>query len=335
MLTLARHIAGGYLPTAAELAELLDAPDAVWKRLFALAGRVTRKHKGDLVYVRGIIEISSHCRRECQYCGLNRYHTSLPRYRMPADEIVQTALEGWQAGYKTVVLQSGEDAWFTPQRLCDVIRAIKAAAPGIAVTGSFGELPDEAYAMLREAGCDRYLLKHETASPHLYRRLHPDSRLADRLHALKTLKQLGFETGGGFMVGLPGQTTKTLARDLLLLKSIGCDMAGIGPFIPCPGTPLEGAPAGSPDRTRQVVALCRLLLPEANLPATTSLGVLSKRERNKVFQNGANVIMKKLTPPAYRALYEIYPADYSHIQAIKTEREQLNALLTELGKTYD
>lgn len=335
MIALARRIADGYVPTVRELAALLDAPDGVWEDLFALAAAVTQAHKGSLVNVRGIIEFSSHCRRECRYCGLNRFHTSLPRYRMTVDEVAETAAAGWRAGYKTVVLQSGEDPWFTKERLCTLVRAVKDAAPGMAVTGSFGELPDGTYAALREAGCDRYLLKHETADPVLYRQLHPESTLDTRIHCLQTLKKLGYETGGGFMVGLPGQTSQTIASDLLLLHSIPCDMAGIGPFVPCPGTPLSAALPGSPVRTRRAVALCRLLLPEANLPATTSLGVLDASERDSVFQSGANVIMKKLTPPKYRAMYEIYPADYSHIQAIDTERQQLNALLDGLGKCYD
>lgn len=335
MIALARRMADGYVPSVPELAGLLDAPDTVWAEIFALAAAVTRSHKGSLINVRGIIEFSSHCRRECRYCGLNRFHTDLPRYRMTIAEIAETAAAGWAAGYKTVVLQSGEDTWFTTERLCEMVRAVKKKAPGIAVTGSFGELPDEAYAALRQAGCDRYLLKHETADPALYRTLHPESTLDTRIHCLQTLKKLGFETGGGFMIGLPGQTSETAAQDLLLLHSIGCDMAGIGPFVPSPGTPLKDAPPGSPERTRRAVALARLLLPEANLPATTSLGVLDKNERDRVFDSGANVIMKKLTPPQYRALYEIYPADYSNIQSIETERRQLNALLKSLGKTYD
>lgn len=335
MIALAQRMADGYRPTAAELAALLDAPAEVWQDVFALAAQVTKARKGDMVHVRGIIEFSSHCRRECQYCGLNRFHTDLPRYRMTIDEIAETAAAGCQAGYKTVVLQSGEDTWFTTERLCEMIQAVKSAAPGVVVTGSFGELPDNAYAALRQAGCDRYLLKHETADLALYRTLHPESRLADRIHALQTLKSLGFETGGGFMIGLPGQTSETVAQDLLLLADIPCDMAGIGPFVPCPGTPLADAPPGSPERTRRAVALCRLLLPDANLPATTSLGVLDKNERDSVFGSGANVIMKKLTPPQYRAQYEIYPADYSHIQSIAAERQQINALLEGLGKCYD
>lgn len=335
MITLARRMADGYRPTAEELSAMLDAPAAVWTEIFALAASVTREHKGDVVFVRGIIEFSSHCRRECQYCGLNRYHTDLARFRMSVAEIAETAAAGWQAGYKTVVLQSGEDMWFTTERLCEMVRAVKTEAPDMIVTGSFGELPDDAYAALRQAGCDRYLLKHETADPALYRTLHPESRLSDRVHALQTLKSLGFETGGGFMIGLPGQTSGTVAQDLLLLADIPCDMAGIGPFVPCPGTPLADAPPGSAERTRRAVALCRLLLPDANLPATTSLGVLDKRERDSIFGSGANVIMKKLTPPQYRAQYEIYPADYAHIESIAAERQQINTLLTGLGKRYD
>ncbi|MBE7031203.1 MAG: [FeFe] hydrogenase H-cluster radical SAM maturase HydE [Ruminococcaceae bacterium] len=327
-------MADGYLPDEEMLAGLFALPSDEWEEIFALAGRVTEAHKGNVVFVRGIVEFSSHCRRECAYCGLNRFNTKLERFRLTDDQIVETALSGFAAGYKTAVLQSGEDAVFTAERLAGIVSRIKHQAP-MAITMSAGEMPREDYAILREAGCDRYLLKHETADETLYRTLHPESELSDRVACLRSLKELGFETGGGFMIGLPGQTARTIAKDLLLLRSIPCDMAGIGPFIAHPDTPLGGCENGSPYVARQAVALARLLLPDANLPATTSLGVLSKTELSKIFSGGANVIMKKLNPPALREQYNIYPAEFSKCGDTVAERKELEQMLTSLGKTFD
>ncbi len=324
------RIAAGFLPDEAQLCELLLADADVWARIYRVAGALA----GDVVYVRGIIEFSSHCRRACRYCGLNRTNRSLARYRMTPDEIVDLAVAGYDAGYKTVVLQSGEDAYFTAERLSDIVRRIKRARP-VAVTLSAGEFSHDGYARMRDAGCDRYLLKHETADPALYQALHPDSSLEARLSCLRDLKSLGFETGGGFMVGLPGQTASTLARDLRTVASIPCDMAGVGPFIPHPDTPLKGSAPGSVELTKRCVALLRLLLPDANLPATTALGVLSGEGNADIFSCGANVIMKKLTPPNLIAKYSIYPADFGGMQGMLEERARLNQFLEGLGKRHD
>lgn len=302
--------------------------------LFARAKKLTDEVKGDLVNVRAIIEYSSYCGRNCAYCGLNRENTSLTRYRMQPEEIIDTAIEAADAGYKTVVLQSGEDAFYTTDVICDIIKEIKQKRD-IAVTLSSGEMSREAYDAIRKSGCDRYLLKHETSDPLLFALLHPDCSFAKRAAALRTLKELGFETGGGFMIGLPGQTLETIASDLLFLSSVPCDMAGIGPFIPHPQTPLGGEKPGSCELTLRAVAIARLLMPEINLPATTSLGVLDLEERNRVFGGGANVIMKKVTPEKYRALYEIYPVSYGKIKSIAEEREEINLLLKSIGKTFD
>lgn len=320
-------------PTYGDILDALDISKS-GNELYEQARKLTEEVKGDMVNVRAIIEYSSYCRRNCAYCGLNCKNTALPRYRMAPEEIIQTALEATDAGYKTIVLQSGEDSAFSTDVICSIIKEIKSKRD-VAVTLSSGEMSREAYSEVRKSGCDRYLLKHETSDPNLYSQLHSGYSLKSRVQCLRDLKELGFETGGGFMIGLPGQTLKIIADDLMLLASIPCDMAGIGPFIPHPETPLKDAESGSCELTLRAVALMRLLLPEINLPATTSLGVLDLEERNRVFAGGANVIMKKVTPPRYREMYEIYPVDYGKIKTITEEREEINSLLKSIGKSYD
>lgn len=308
------------------LVELLGRED--FAPIYAQADQVRREAVGNTVHIRALLEISNHCRRVCTYCGLRAPRTDLPRYRMTPEEILSAACEGAAVGYRTIVLQSGEDPWFTPKILGEVVREIKAKT-GMAVTLGCGEMSRADYAYLKEAGADRYLLKHETAHPQLYRSLHPDSTLEQRVGCLRTLKALGFETGSGFMVGLPGQTLDTLAQDLLLLASIPCDMAGIGPFLPHPDTPLRGGTAGDPELTRRCVALARLLLPTAHLPATTALTV--RGDNGQVFSGGANVVMRKITPNSYKRMYEIYPAQLPDTD-IPAQRHQLEEQIRNLGR---
>lgn len=315
-------------PTRAELAALLRLED--FSPVYARADQIRRASVGDTVHLRAIVEFSNYCRRDCGYCGLNRRNAGARRYRMTPEEIVSTARAAYQAGYRTLVMQSGEDPFFTPSLLADIIREI--VSTGMVVTVSCGEMPPEAYETLRRAGASRYLLKHETADPDLYARLHPDGTLAERVACLRSLKELGFETGSGFMVGLPGQSMETLADDLLLLRELRCDMAGIGPFIPHPATPLNGGQAGSPELTKRCVALARLLLPECNLPATTALGVLNGREKDDVFSCGANVVMRKVTPDRYKHQYEIYPARLEPTRILE-DRALLERQVRALGRT--
>ena len=287
------------------------------------------QYKGDEIQIRAILEFSNYCRRHCAYCGLNAENTALRRYRMAPDEIVEKCREAWQVGYRTVVLQSGEDPYYTPAILGEIVKEIKRT--GIFVTLSCGEMSYDDYRYLKQCGADRYLLKHETADPAIYAALHPCGTFAARVQALKNLKALGYETGSGFMIGLPGQTLETIAADLLLLRELGCDMAGIGPFLPHPATRLKDQPPGSGELTRRAVALARLLLPQANLPATTSLGVLDAQGRDLVFSCGANVIMKKITPDAYRPYYEIYPTPASKTD-VSGDRKALEEQIRRLGK---
>lgn len=312
--------------------------------VYEAADEVRHEYVGDVVHLRAIIEFSNVCKRQCRYCGLNRENRELPRFRMSHEEIVETARQAVAAGYRTIVLQSGEDDYFTAERLGAIIAEIKSLnvggserpsmdhSPETAVTVSCGERSRDDLAYLREKGADRYLLKHETADPGLYAKLHPCGTLRQRVDCLKTIRELGYETGSGFMVGLPGQTLETIAEDLLLLKEIPCKMAGIGPFISNPKTPLAGEKNGDPELARRAVAIARLLLPEANLPLTTALSVLSTAEgkpagaghagqRENPFAFGANVIMKKVTPDEYKAAYEIYPADFAATNIIEDRRE--------------
>ena len=309
------------------LEDLLVRPD--FQEVYQAADAVRRQTVGDTVHIRALLEFSNYCRRRCRYCGLNAAHKQT-RYRMTAEEILASAQEASAAGYRTLVMQSGEDPGFPLKLLGEVIREIKSRT-GMAVTVSCGEMAEEDYAYLRRCGADRYLLKHETADPALYDQLHPCGTLGNRVGCLRTLKRLGFETGGGFMVGLPGQTPAVIARDLLLLRSIPCDMAGIGPFIAHPATDLRGCPNGSTELTKRAMSLARLLLPGANLPATTALGVLDGEEKSDVFSCGANVVMKKITPDPYKQLYEIYPSSMGKTD-VAGERRQLEQQIRALGR---
>ena len=257
-----------------KIAELLALED--FSPVYREADRVRREAVGDTVHIRAIIEFSNICSRQCIYCGLNCRNSELERFRMSREEIVRSAKAAVDAGYRTIVLQSGEDRSYPVERLGEIVEAVKSiGSEPPAVTLSCGEMSHEDYEYLRQKGADRYLLKHETADPELYGKLHPCGTLEDRVKCLRDLKALGYETGSGFMIGLPGQTLETVADDLLLLKDIGCHMAGIGPFIANPKTPLAGARNGDPELTRRAVAIARLLLPHANLPVTTSLSVLT------------------------------------------------------------
>lgn len=295
--------------------------------LLDLADSVKTKHFGNKVYIRAIVEFSSYCRCSCAYCGLN-CNADLPRYRMSFDEILESAREVYSAGYQTLILQSGEDSFFTCDLLCDLIKQIVVACPGMAITLSLGEREVWEYERFYECGGNRYLLKHETSDEDLYFKLHGVS-IDNRLACSRALKEIGYELGSGFMIGLPGQTSKTLAQDILLLKELGVDMAGIGPFIASPLTELKGEENGSAELTLKILALTRLVLPKIHLPSTTALNVLGGR--NNALFCGANVIMQKATPFAYRDLYEIYPGREAPKIPLKQQFLDLKNDLNEMG----
>lgn len=310
-----------------ELAELLALKD--FGPVYRKADQVQREQKGDIVHIRAIIEFSNICKRQCAYCGLNCNNRKVSRYRMPWEEAADIARQAVEAGYKTIVLQSGEAPDPQIQELGRLVSRIKDM--GAAVTVSCGELTFEELQYLKERGADRYLLKHETADPILYKKLHPCGTLKERIQCLRNISSLGYETGSGFMIGLPGQSLETIAEDLLLLKELNCQMAGIGPFIPHPDTVLAGEREGSAELTKRAVALARLILPKANLPVTTALGVIDQREKENAFACGANVIMKKVTPDPYRAAYEIYPAKLEKCN-IAEDRKKLEQQIRDLDR---
>lgn len=274
--------------------------------LFAAADRVRKKYVGDEVYLRGLIEFSSYCKNNCCYCGLRRDNKQAKRYRLSQHEIVDRARLAAHIGYKTVVLQSGEDDWFSTQRLAVLIQEIKKL--DLAVTLSVGERTREEYAALRQAGADRYLLRIETTDKALYEKWDPGMSWDNRARCLRDLKDLGYEVGSGSLVGLPGQTPESLAEDLLFFKSLPVDMAGIGPFIPHPQTPLgTQSAAGHLELSLKMMALMRLLLPDINIPATTAMESLHPQGRLLALQSGANVLMPNVTDMASQERYNLYP----------------------------
>jgi len=293
-------------PSPVWLIPLLDCTEADAPALYAAADRKRAEHMGDAVHLRGLIEFSNVCRKDCAYCGLRRENHVLERYRLTPKVIIDTATVAEKLGYRSVVLQSGEDPWFTAERLAEIIREIKTTT-NLAVTLSAGERDRETYRIWREAGADRYLLRIETTDPALFSALHPDDDLRERMHCLYNLRELGYQLGSGVMVGLPGQTAEHLARDVIWLHELGAEMIGVGPFIPHPNTPLHAAEGGTVERTLRLVAVLRLVFPDAHIPATTAMGSLHPLGRERALQAGANVVMPNVTPSAQRAKYEIYP----------------------------
>jgi biotin synthase len=296
-----------------------DNPERL-NTLWGWADETRRLNVGDTIHLRGLVEISSRCGRQCAYCGLRAGNDSLTRYRMQPAEIMESARQAVALGYGTVVLQAGEDFGLTCQWVTDVVRQIKSETP-LAVTLSLGERTNAELEAWRNVGADRYLLRFETSDPELFELIHPrrDQRAAGRIPLLRHLKQLGYEVGSGIMVGLPGQTYESVARDIDLFRELDLDMIGLGPFIPHPQTPLgsgELKPFVSPQQqvpnseliVYKAVALTRLVRPDANIPSTTALATINKRNGRELgLQRGANVLMPNLTPVKYRKLYQIYP----------------------------
>lgn len=258
------------------------------------------------VFMRGLIEISSYCAQNCSYCGIRRDNDNAERYRLDIDQILACCKEGYDLGYRTFVLQGGEDPYYTDERLVELLTAVKSKYDDIAITLSLGERSYDSYKLLKEAGADRYLLRHETASKALYESLHPDMSFENRRQCLQDLKSLGFQVGAGFMVGLPNQTAEDLVEDLLYLKELEPHMVGIGPFIPHSETPIGHNPGGTVEQTLLMLSLVRLMLPKALLPSTTALGTIDERGREKALKVGANVVMPNLSPTDVRAKYELY-----------------------------
>lgn len=290
---------------ASKLRYFLRGGDDEWLRNEAM--RIRLKTKGEEILTRGLIEISNHCRNNCLYCGIRAGQCHVVRYRMTADEIAATANYAATQGFGTVVLQGGEDPTHTAEWVAGVVSRIRNDQPDIAITLSLGERSREDYALWREAGANRYLLRHETAMKEHYGRLHPATMsFENRRRCLWDLKGLGYETGAGMMVGSPYQTEDNLIEDLRFLEELQPDMIGIGPFIHAEGTPFESFPDGSLQMTLRLISLLRIRHPYANIPATTALAAIQDNGRELGLKAGANVIMPNLTPQQYRENYRLY-----------------------------
>lgn len=296
------------------------------------AGRLCRVHYGRIVFIRGLIEFTNYCKNDCFYCGIRRSNKKADRYRLNQEEILTCCKAGQELGFKTFVLQGGEDFFFTDDRLTDLVKAVKAACPDCAVTLSVGERSRESYEKLFLAGADRYLLRHETADKGHYEMLHPgEMSFENRMRCLKDLKETGFQTGCGFMVGSPGQTTAHLVKDLRFLKEFAPHMVGIGPFLSHENTLFYDQPNGSVGLTLYLLSIIRLLLPKVLLPATTALGTAREGGREEGILHGANVVMPNLSPLRVRNKYMLYDKKLSTGSEAAESLELLKKSLSSIG----
>ncbi len=290
-----------------------------------------KKHYSNSVFVRGLIEISNICKNDCYYCGIRNSNHNCDRYRLSKEEILECCKEGYYLGFRTFVMQGGEDGTFTDEWLTDLIHSIKQNYPDCAVTLSLGERSKESYQKLFDSGADRYLLRHETADELHYSKLHPSSlTLENRLECLKNLKEIGFQTGCGFMVGSPYQTTKNLAQDLKFIEDFSPDMCGVGPFIPHKDTMFKDFTAGNADLCCYLLSIIRLIKPNILLPATTALGTVENDGREKGILCGANVVMPNLSPMSVRKKYALYDGKIStgeeSAQSLNNLKKSMNAI---------
>ena len=289
-----------------ELFSLFDVPESM-EYIKEEAVKIRKKYYGTKVFTRGLIEFTNYCKNNCYYCGIRRDNRNIERYRLTEKEILDCCANGEKLGFRTFVLQGGEDPWYTEERIADIVRKIKKAHPDCAITLSVGEKSKETYQTWKEAGADRYLLRHETANEEHYHMLHPDSmHLSNRKKCLYELKELGYQVGAGFMVGSPGQTWEHLAEDLVFLQELQPQMVGIGPFVPHHDTRFKEFPSGSVELTTYLVSILRLMNPHLLLPSTTALGTIDPRGREKGILAGANVVMPNLSPVAVRKDYSLY-----------------------------
>ena len=313
-----------------ELTELLkDDSQNEW--IFSLADKVRKENVGDDVHLRALIEFSNICKRNCKYCGLRFENKDVERYRLSPNDIIKTAQTAAEMGFKTVVLQSGEDSFFTRSVICDVIREIKNF--DIAVTLSVGERSFEDYKAFKESGADRYLIRIETTDKKLYENLHPHADFNNRVRCIKDIKSLGYELGTGCMVGLPNQTIESLADDILFFKEVNADMIGIGPFLPHPQTPLRDNAHGSFVLALKVMALTRILLKKVNIPATTAMETLNPNGRLIALKAGANVVMPNVTLCEYRKKYEIYPNKAGMKETPQESKKEIEEKIKSIGRT--
>lgn len=292
--------------TDAQLKTLLET-DQYDEDLRRAADAVRREHYGTDVYIRGLIEFTNYCKNDCLYCGIRRSNRCAERYRLTTEEILECCKEGYALGFRTFVLQGGEDPYFTDERICEIVSAIRKGYPDCAITLSIGEKSHESYKSYYEAGANRYLLRHETAAPAHYSRLHPSElTFENRRKCLFDLKAIGYQVGAGFMVGSPFQTTEHLIADLRFLQELQPDMIGIGPFLSHKDTPFAEYPNGDLALTLRLLGVLRLMHPKVLLPATTALGTLHPQGRELGLRTGANVVMPNLSPQSVREKYMLY-----------------------------
>ena len=294
--------------TDAELKALIETsdPDAA-ELLRKRADEVCRKYYGKKVFLRGLIEISSYCKNDCLYCGIRRSNKDAERYRLDREKIMLCAESGYELGFRTFVMQGGEDSYFTDDMMCGIISELRKKYPDCAITLSLGERSFESYKHMKDAGADRYLLRHEAANEDLYKKLHPSElSLQNRKDCLFQLKELGYQVGAGFMVGAPFQTTDDLIADLRFLQELQPQMIGIGPFVPHHCTPFADEKGGTLELTLRLLGILRLLFPKVLLPATTALGTIAPNGRELGLQTGCNVVMPNLSPVDVRKKYELY-----------------------------
>ena len=277
------------------------------EELFNKADAIRRERYGTDVYIRGLIEFTNYCKNNCYYCGIRAGNKNAIRYRLTKEEILSCSAEGYALGFRTFVLQGGEDPYFTDDKICDIVSSIREKYPDCAITLSIGEKSRDSYKAYFDAGANRYLLRHETATCEHYNMLHPSSMSLDvRKRCLYDLREIGYQVGSGFMVGSPYQTTENLVSDLRFLQDLSPDMIGIGPYITHKETPFADKPSGTLELTLRMIALLRIMFPYALLPATTALGSIHPEGREKGLKAGANVVMPNLSPVRVRKLYDLY-----------------------------
>ena len=294
--------------TLEEYERLIIGRNEEYARILAeKALRAKQSVYGNSVFIRGLVEISNYCKNNCIYCGIRRDNKACERYRLTKEQILSCCDEGYPLGFRTFVLQGGEDPYFTDERICEIVAEIKNRYPDCAVTLSLGEKSRESYQKMFDSGADRYLLRHETADKEHYEKLHPsDLSFDNRMECLQSLKEIGFQTGCGFMVGSPFQTARTLAKDLKFVEQFKPQMCGIGPFIPHRETPFAAERAGSVELTCYLLSIVRLISPSILLPSTTALGTADPIGREKGILSGANVVMPNLSPASVKGKYELY-----------------------------
>ena len=315
-----------------DLRYLLENRETVEEAVFEKARALTERHFHKKIYVRGLIEFTNYCHNNCYYCGIRRDNDEVARYRLTTEEMEAAVAVGAEAGFQTFVLQGGEDAYFTDERLADWLERIKKIQPGCAITLSVGERSRQSYARLKEAGADRFLLRHETYDPEHYKKLHPkEMERNKRLACLYELKALGYQVGSGFMVGSPYQSTENLVEDFMFLQKLQPAMIGIGPYVRHHATPFRDFENGSVELTAMCIAILRLLFPAANIPSTTAMQTLAADGRNRGILAGANVFMPNLSPPRVRERYALYDNKAAFALEAAENLRDLKAQIAELG----